>query len=505
MVRALKVSMLLAGVVFAQAALGAPHSTEETASSPPTPLPAERKFVTQHKGTFGGSEIAYTATADDTFLKSHGTAAGALFSFSYVRQGVKDAASRPVTFVFNGGPGSSSLWAHIGVLGPARVPFGDPAHPTLAGPFQLQPNPLCPLDATDLVFIDPIGTGFSHFVGGGKAEDFYGVDEDALSVLDFIDQWLSKNHRWSSPKFVVGESYGTVRAAVLAKLAGGGPFGSGTMPGISLNGVILVGVALGASGEDASVQGLLPSLAATAWYHGKVDKKGRSFEAFLKEVRDFDAGEYAVALYAGNRLQDAQRRAIAARLAAMTGLQEGFILEHDLRLSNKDFAKELLRDRNSNVGMYDARYVLPAAGDAGDPVADDPAMGQYTPSYVAAFHQYLTDELDVKINEPYQVIAFREVNGRWNWGAGGPSANRVGDLAAAMRRNPQMKLMVASGYFDLVTPFAEAEYMVGHSSIPAERIQYKVYESGHMVYLGETGARAFATDVRDLVKSGSHP
>lgn len=487
MLRAVGYSLFLASLALCAAVSAAPDT-------------AQRRFVTSHRGTFGGVDLSYSATAEDTILKNAaGEPAGALFSFSYVRQGVKDPTTRPVTFVFNGGPGSSSLWIHVGALGPYRVTLEDAVHPPTAAPFKVSPNPLSPLDVTDLVFIDPIGTGFSHFVGGGKPEDFYSVEADGVATLNFIEQWLNKNGRWASPKYVVGESYGTVRAAVLAKLMGGGPTGGGVLPGLSLNGIALVGTALTFPSGDINTQGLLPSLAATAWHHGRVDKKGRSFDAFMQEVREFDSNEYAVALYAGNRLPEAQRQAIASRLAALTGLSEKWVLEQNLRLSAHEFANELLRDQHQHVGLYDGRFTLPSDGDAGDPVADDPAMGQYSAAFVAAFHQYLRAELEVTVDQPYQVIAFGAVNSRWSWGPQGMLAGHAEDLEAAMRRNPALKLYVLSGYYDLVTPFGGAEYTIGHTAIPANRVHYKTYESGHMVYLGEPAASAFARDLRELV------
>jgi carboxypeptidase C (cathepsin A) len=251
-----------------------------------------RSFVTTHTGTFGGTPVTYVATAADTSLPdAKGNPKAVLFSFSYLRQGVKDPGKRPVLFIFNGGPGSASLWIHMGMLGPRRIAPDDPAHPNTVGPFHVSDNPLCPLDVADLVFIDPVGTGFSHVVGDGKPEEFYGVNEDAKATEDFIIAWLTQNHRWNSPKFVLGESYGTTRAAVLAKALGGGPFGGGNVPGVTLNGVVLLGLSMGSPGADIEHQLLLPSLAAAAWYHGRIDKQGRTLEAFVNEVQQFAATE----------------------------------------------------------------------------------------------------------------------------------------------------------------------------------------------------------------------
>ncbi|HVW70437.1 MAG TPA: hypothetical protein VHB68_15775 [Steroidobacteraceae bacterium] len=488
----LKVRLSVLGAVLAlSASLGA--LADEAPLHP-------RNFVTTHTGTFGGTALTYVTTAGDTILTdAHGAPAAALFSFSYVRQGVKDAANRPVLFIFNGGPGSSSLWIHMGVLGPRRIAADDPAHPVTVGPFHTVDNPLSVLDIADLVFIDPVGTGFSHVVGAGKTEDYYGVTEDARATAQFVVAWLTKNHRWNSPKYVLGESYGTTRAAVLAKALAGGPFGGGNLPGVSLNGIVLLGVHLGGVGEDAAIQSLLPSLAATAWYHGRIDKKGRTFDAFLSEVQQFAAGDYGAALYAGSRLPEPQRQAIAAQLAAYTGLSASFVLEHHLRVSSDDFAGELLRDRGLDVGKYDARYTLAHAGSGGDPVADDPAMGQYSPGFIATFNEYLESDLAVTLEQRYEVIAFAAVNSRWNWGHGTSEAHGP-ELAAAMRRTPGMRLMVGSGYYDLVTPFAQARYQIDHTDAPLDRVAFKNYESGHMAYLGEAAARAFAQDLRDFIR-----
>jgi carboxypeptidase C (cathepsin A) len=490
-------------VLSASVSSAAEHTTATSASSssPPTePATHARSFVTTHTGLFGGTSITYVATAADAFLTdAQGGATAKVFSFSYVRQGVKDIASRPVLFIFNGGPGSASLWIHMGVLGPRRIAPDDAAHPTTVAPFRVVDNPLSPLDIADLVFIDPVGTGFSQVVGNGKPEEFYGVNEDARATVDFIIDWLTRNRRWGSPKYVLGESYGTTRAAVLAKALEGGPYGGGILPAVSLNGVVLLGVSIGSPGSDASYQLLLPSLAATAWYHGKVEKNGRTFETFLSEVRQFAGTEYGAALFAGNLVPQAQQQAVAARLASFTGLSQTFVLDHHLRISSTDFASEVLRDRGLDVGSYDGRYTLRHDGSGSDPVADDPAMAQYTASYVATFNDYLQRDLGITLEQRYEPISFGAVNAHWNWGPGSPSQPRADELATAMRRNPSMRLLVGSGYYDLVTPFAQAQYMINHAAIPPGRVTFKNYESGHMVYLAEQGAAAFASDLREFL------
>jgi carboxypeptidase C (cathepsin A) len=475
-------------------------SPASKAEPPAAPVTPPRHFRSTHTGVFNQTTLTYIVTAEDTLLHdAAGHPTAALFSFSYVRQGVKDPSSRPVLFVFNGGPGSSSLWVHVGALGPRKVSFEDALHPPTVGPFHLRDNPSSPLDATDLVFIDPVGTGYSHLIDGGKPEQYYGVMQDAKATAEFIVSWLTRNKRWSSPKFLLGESYGTIRVPVLLKVLAGGPMGGGTLPGVSFNGAILLGTALDPGGASASQLSLLPTLAATAWYHGKIDKTSHTLAASVSEAQSFAASDYGSALYAGNRLSEAQRRVIATRLAGLTGLSEGYLLEHDLRVSAKAFGEELLRDRGQALGMYDARYTLPRDGSGGDPVADDPAMAQYVPAFVAVFQEYVQNELNISIDEPYQAIAFADVNAHWDWGPSGFGGPYASDLAAAMRRTPAMRLLVGSGYYDLTTPFGTAEYALTHVPIPAERLVFKTYESGHMVYLGDAPAREFDRDLREFV------
>jgi carboxypeptidase C (cathepsin A) len=259
-----------------------------------------------------------------------------------------------------------------------------------------------------------------------------------------------------------------------------------------------MGTAIGSPGPEASYQTLLPTLAATAWYH---DKKGRSLEMVIAEAGRFAATEYGAALYAGTALPADQRQLIAHHLAALTGLPESFILDKNLRISLGAFAGELLHDKGLQVGAYDGRFTLPGAGDGHDPVADDPAMGQYVPGFIAAFQEYLRNDLAIHVDQPYQAIAFSDVNFKWHWGNGGQDANHADELAAAMRRNPSMRLLVGSGYYDLETPFARAEYMIGHADIPPQRVTFKTYESGHMVYLGEEPTRQFVQDLRGFIRA----
>ncbi|CAN7454414.1 hypothetical protein LJR164_002984 [Phenylobacterium sp. LjRoot164] len=465
---------------------------------------APRAFASDHAGVFMGKKVAYRTTLQETTLKgADGQPAASLFSFSYVAKGAKP--DRPVVFVFNGGPGSSSVWLHMGMLGPRRIAMADPVKPPTVPPFALEDNPYSLLDVADLVFIDPIGTGYSRLLPGGKAEDFYGVAQDARATSEFIQGWLTANGRWNSPKFLMGESYGTVRASVVATNLMGGPMSpAGALGATTLNGVIILGPAFdmnrgGGAGDDRSALASLPTMAATAWVHGKA--AGPSAEAAAENARRFAREVYLPALYAGEELPAADKAKVAEGLAALTGLPAQAWLDADLRISLSKFGELLLKDKGLQIGAYDGRYTLPLAASGGDPVADDPAMGQYTPSFVAGLNQYVEQDLRVKAPSTYQSIAFADVNSRWNWGAG--PRNYAEDLATAMRRNPALGVFVGSGYYDLVTTFGAAETVARHSGLARDRLTMKVYPSGHMPYLGDDSARLLAADIRAFLAQRS--
>lgn len=475
----------------------------------PVAAPQIQRSVTQHTGVFGGRKLSYVATAGETILKdAKGAPAASLFTFSYVEKGGRP--DRPVVFVFNGGPGSSSVWLHMGMLGPRQIAFPDPIHPPTTPPFKVADNPLSLLDAADLVFIDPVGTGFSRVLPGGRTEDYYGVNQDVRSMAEFIQGWLTDNGRWNSPKFLLGESYGTVRASVLAQALTGGPFSvTGTLGAVTLNGVIILGPAFGGNnGGDQAYITSLPTMAASALAHGKIATTGATSQSVAEEARQFAANDYLRALYAGEDLAPAERQRIAERLASLTGLSADTWLAQNLRISLSDFGKLVLKDQGQQVGAYDSRYTLPLAASAGDPVADDPAMAQYTPGFVAAFNDYARAELKVTAPATYQAIAFSDVNSRWNWGAPGAglySRNYAADLAVAQRRNPALKVFIGTGYYDLVTTFGAAEYALRQSGFAKDRTEHKIYPSGHMPYLGEASAKVLGADLRAFLKAATAP
>jgi carboxypeptidase C (cathepsin A) len=274
------------------------------------------------------------------------------------------------------------------------------------------------------------------------------------------------------------------------------------MEGLTLNGVILLGQSMNFGVGELSFANGLSAFAAAAWYHGRVDRQGKTLEQHVGEAQEFAANEYVRALYAGARLRDADRNAIAQRLAQLTGLSTEFVLNQDLRISRGEFSKELLRAEGKQVGSYDSRFTLPLKGSAGDPVSDDPAMGQYVPAFIAVLNSYLREELGVSVQENYRAIEFREVNARWDYGNGPgsrPNRNFADDLAAAMRRNPRLRLFVGTGYYDLVTTVGAASYMLAHADIPADRVTQRNYESGHMPYLGGKSLKRLARDLRAFI------
>jgi carboxypeptidase C (cathepsin A) len=470
-------------------------------------LPAARRFVTQHRTVIEGKTINYEATAGETYIANlAGEPIASIFAFSYVARG--NDPSRPVMFIFNGGPGSSSLWLHMGAVGPRRLVLDREVNPTSVPPFGLRDNPFSVLNVADLVFIDPVGTGFSHAIGNAHDSDFYSVDADADSIARFIERWLTEHGRWNSPKYLMGESYGSVRAAILPRALMGGPFYGGTMRGITVDGVIMMGLVLDGPPEISREQLTLPTMADTAWYHGSVDRGGQTLLQWHQAARDFAMGDYAIALAAldAAKLTSVDKEQLAIRLQGFTGIPAAQWLTDGLRMSSGRFLKSLLGARGLEAGVYDSRYTLPLAGSLGDPVSDDPAMGRYVPGFVSAFHQLLHDDLKVDMPIPYSAITWVTLNFNWsNARIGNPPPPGYGaELAAAMRRNPRLRVMVASGLYDLATTATAGETQIEHARLPVDRVTQHTYASGHMLYLGDTAAQ-FASDVRRFIKAGSTP
>ncbi len=492
------VGMLLAASMTLPAI--AADEKQETAA----PVEAPKVYEVEKSGTFGGQKVKYKAIAGETHLKNDkGEATASIFSVTYLRTDVKSNAERPVFFIFNGGPGSASLWLHLGVYGPKRVVLPSDAEDDGAAPFRLEDNPLSILDMADMVFIDPVGTGYSRAIGKGDGKDFWGIENDAQSIAEFIRLWLVKNKRWNSPKYLSGESYGTTRAAALLNELQGG------WSDIAINGVVFISSILDFQtaryqpGNDTPYISYLPTMAATAWYHGKVDKAGRTLEGFMDEVRAFTLGDYASALLQGNRLSDEQFNAIATKLAAYTGLSEQYVKNANLRVRNMRFMKELLRDEGKTVGRLDSRFIGKDYEGTGDTFDNDPSGYGIDAAYTAGIYQYLQNDLGVDIERRYEVLSGKP--GRhWaeprkrGYSEGYP--NVAPYVGTAMRENKDLRTMVANGYYDLATPFFATENTFNANGIDTSRVWFTYYEAGHMMYVHQPSIEQLVKDIRTFIR-----
>ena len=477
----------------------------ETEKPEPPPPPAPRWFETAHEGVFNGTRLRYRCRAGETQIDGKdGGKRASIFSFAYLAE-AEDPASRPVVFLFNGGPGSASLWLHMGAFGPRRVVVPGDAAPAGSAPYQVVENTLCLLDAADLVFIDPPGTGYSRMLGAAKPEDAWGVDADAEIVAEFIKAWLTAEKRWASPRFLCGESYGTTRAvAVAGKL-------KGMLAGIAFNGVVLISAILDfhtarfEPGNLLADTSFLPTYAATALFHGKAEApQGR--DAFLDEVRQFATHEYLPAIQAGTRLDPARREQVLDKLARCTGLSRSWLERTRLRIEPSRFRKELLRERGLTVGRLDTRYTGTDYDDVGELPDNDPASYAIDSAYLTAINDDLTRVLGIDWDRPYTTFN-RDALTKWDWH--GPKkddaprwpgyVNLAPVLGRLLRENPDMRVLMANAYYDLATPFFAAENTVAGNGIDSARVRMTYYEAGHMMYLHEPSLDALVRDVRALI------
>ena len=467
------------------------------------PIPEPQVSVTQHQGTFNGKRLKYTATAGETALKnSEGEVSAHIFSVSYVKNDIKDKSKRPVAFIYNGGPGSSSVWLHMGVFGPKKIVIPSDAEDDGAAPFNLQDNPDTVLDVTDLVFIDPVGTGFSRTVGKGKGEDYWGLRQDAKSVAQFIRTWLRENGRWNSPKYIGGESYGTTRSAMLIDEL------EGRFDDVSINGILLISTILDFSvmsydqGNEMVHMVYLPTIAATAWYHKKVNTN-LSIEEWVAQARKFAIEEYAPALLLGPELKGAKRDEIRSKLAKFTGLSEKYLERANLRVHFQRFNRELLRDEGLSAGRLDSRFTGEEYDAAGEMPETDPSFYGIDGSYTAALNHWVREGLKFNPDREYTIIGGV---GKWDW------TNRAGayretylnvapHIGKAMRGNKDLRVFNAAGYYDFATPLLGAEYSLQRNGIDPERVTYKYYEAGHMMYIHHPSFDQFLKDIRRFIEN----
>jgi carboxypeptidase C (cathepsin A) len=468
------------------------------------------------------TEKSNPGAAEENGESKNPTAVASMFYVAYFKdggsKGSEGKGTRPITFIFNGGPGSASFWLHMGAFGPRHIVTSTDAH-TPAAPYSLVNNASSLLDASDLVFIDAPGTGFSRIAGKDKEKAFYGVDQDAYAFAEFISQFLSKYARWNSPKYLFGESYGTPRAAVLINQLEADR-------SIDFNGVILLSQILnfdlspdrptGNPGVDVPYQTVLPTYAATAWYHKKLPGEHNSLEALLTEVEQFAMGEYARALAAGSELSANERSAIAEKLHQYTGLPVDYILKADLRIDGGEFRQTLRGSEGMATGRLDSRFSGPEL----DPLAQradyDPQSSALSSAYVSAFNEYARRELHYGEGKSFKPSI--RTFGSWNFqhqlpGQGPiPVSSRQGsnvmpDLANAMKINPNLKVQLNAGYFDLATPFYQGVYEMHHLPMPGSlqaNIEYRFYESGHMVYAKDTSLKMLHDNVAGFIRKTSN-
>ncbi|HEY1903518.1 MAG TPA: peptidase S10 [Terracidiphilus sp.] len=512
-------------------ASGAPSSAPQTAAEPDS--------TTEGTVTVGGQAIDYKAIAgtltvgatdaedatlgfDGKLLPDSGVkpaanpadapATARIFYAAYFKKG-SAAETRPITFIYNGGPGSATMWLHLGTFGPRRVVVPDTEHQEGA-PYTLVNNQYSLLDVSDVVFIDAPGTGFSRTFGKDRAKAFYGVDGDGHAFDHFIRRFLSKYGRWNSPKYLFGESYGTPRSAVLAA----------DLRGVDLNGIILLSQILSFDnsvddpkwnpGVDQAYALALPSYAATAFYFHKLPVQPPALKPFLDEVEKYALGEYMTALLQGSELPEAQRQAVAEKLHNYTGLPVDYLLRADLRVVGSNFSKTLKLDEGTTIGRLDTRFQGPDVDPLSEGAQYDPQSDAIASAWTAAINDYLRKDLKYGLQSAYWPSG--RSGGDFNWdlrhrAPGGPPAedqetgtNVMPDLAYRMKMNPKMKIMLAGGYFDLATPYFEGIYEMHHLQIPLalqSNISYHYYEAGHMIYVKEDVLKQFHSDVEEFIKS----
>ncbi len=456
--------------------------------------------TTKHSVSINGAQVSYEATAGHlTLLKEDGSPRAKVFFIAYTKTGVSDPATRPVTISFNGGPGSSSVWLHLGVLGPRRVAMNDDGT-TLPPPYKLVDNDQSWLDMTDLVFIDPVSTGYSRANEEKDAKQFHGYNQDIESVGEFIRRWISDNKRWASPKYLIGESYGTTRASGLSEHLQ-------HRYGMYLNGVILVSAVLNfqsidfKDGNDLPFATFLPTYAATAWYHKKLsaDMQALSLEQVIEQARTFAMGDYTVALMKGNALSASERTAVIDRIARYTGLTREYIDKAELRPVIFRYCQELLADSALVIGRFDSRYKGTVSDRLGNSMERDPS---HHPTIAGCFstciNDYLSRELNVSTTLPYEVLTGRV----WPWDFSNVQneyLNVAPSLREAMQMNPSLRVWVLSGYYDLATPFYGTEYTFSHMGLPGslqKNIGMTYYPAGHMMYLLKPSLIQMKTDAK---------
>lgn len=474
------------------------------------PPPEDNIVQTQHSLIINGHTLHYTATTGTIVLKEESEkdekaegekAKASIFFVAYTKDDVADVGKRPLTFAFNGGPGSSSVWLHLGLLGPRRVLMNDTD--ITPPPYRLVDNEDSLLDITDLVFIDPVSTGFSRAVPGEKTKAFHNFTKDIESVGDFIRLYATRYQRWRSPKFLAGESYGTTRSAGL----------SGYLQerhGMYLNGIMLISSILNfqtayfTNGNDLPFILFLPTYTAAAWYHNCLETDLQAdLQATLAEVESFALGEYATALMQGNDLPASERQTIAAKLSRYTGLSAAYIERTNLRINIHRFTKELLRERGLTVGRLDTRFTGIDKDSAGETFEFDPSYAAIQGPYTATFNDYVRRDLTYENDLPYEIL--KPLYQSWRYDT---FENQFVEVAETMRQamsvNPHLKVLVANGYYDLATPYLATRYTFSHLGLDASlqnNVEMTYYEAGHMMYVHEPSLVQLKADIARFIET----
>jgi carboxypeptidase C (cathepsin A) len=472
-------------------------------------IPQEITSKTQHSIILDGKKLEYTVTAGTMLLKEEDQESGevakaSIFYMAYTLNGVESPAGRPVTFSFNGGPGSSSVWMHLGLSGPKRVLFDDDGNP-LPPPYKLVDNEFSLLSHTDLVFIDPVSTGYSRTVPKEKPDQFHSLKKDIESVGEFIRLWTTRNNRWTSAKFLIGESYGTTRAGGLAEFLQ-------SRYGMYLNGIMLISSILNfitarfTPGNDLPFILFLPSYAATAWYHKKLSPElQKDLGKTLSQVEEFASGEYTLALMQGNSLPKQERKKIIQNLAKFTGLSEEYIDQTNLRINIHRFTKELCRSEGITVGRLDSRYTGFDKDGAGELYESDPSYNAILGPYTATFYDYVRRDLAVELDRHYEILI--SLYETWKYEKHeNQFVNTAEQLRIAFQLNPALKVIVCNGYFDLATPYFATEYTFNHVELPAkqlENISMTYYQSGHMMYTHKSSLAQVTKDLKKFIQNAA--
>ncbi len=475
-----------------------------------TELPEGELFTSSQSVTINGKTINLSAETGTVQLRDENDKPIALFGFTHYKKTGSDER-RPIVFAFNGGPLSASFWLHFGILGPKRVEINDPDY-TKPAPYKVVNNEFSILDKADLVMIDPIGVGFSKPIGDAKWEDFWGVDQDIRSIGLFIEQFIIRAEKFNAPKYLLGESYGTFRNAGLVKHL--------QDKGIAMNGVIMVSAVfelqhlLFGPGDDVAYLVHFPTYAATAWYHNKVADKGENLEAFLNGVRAFTANEYAPALLKGDQLTAAEKDAVAQKLADYSGLSKKYWLMADLRVTNGEYFQELLRTDGLSVGRLDSRFTGVNEDLLSQFAQTDPQSDAISAPYISAYKNYLYNDLKVRKDLSYTTSTGSRKDFKWDWKHSGNviwnaqvAVSTLPDMTSAMKRNPNLKILILNGYYDLATVFYGVEHSINHMGLEPElkkNIIMKYYEAGHMMYTHKPSMEKFKRDVDEFIDQTSN-